>query len=66
MDIKNSVDIIQLASKDNAMKFTLTKRVVFTIVVKEELNNPVVASVFPTLTMGIMLLATYEDHFYQI
>ena len=28
-------------------------------IVKEELKNPVVASVFPTLTMGIMLLATY-------
>ena len=27
--------------------------------VAESLNNPVVASVFPTLSMGIMLLATY-------
>lgn len=31
--------------------------------VKEELKNPVVASVFPTLTMGIMLLATYVKPF---
>ena len=27
--------------------------------VKKELENPVVASVYPTLTMGMMLLATY-------
>lgn len=27
--------------------------------VKQELKNPIVASVFPTLTMGIMLLSTY-------
>lgn len=27
--------------------------------VRDDLNNPVVASVFPTLSMGIMLLATY-------
>jgi len=27
--------------------------------VKEDLDNPVVASVFPTLSMGIMLLSTY-------
>jgi len=27
--------------------------------VKENLNNPVVASVFPTLSMGMMLLSTY-------
>lgn len=31
--------------------------------VKEELKNPVVASVFPTLTMGMMLLATYLKTF---
>lgn len=32
-------------------------------VVKDELKNPVVASVFPTLTMGIMLLSTYVKAF---
>ncbi len=32
-------------------------------VVKGELKNPVVASVFPTLTMGMMLLATYVKPF---
>lgn len=31
--------------------------------VKKELNNPVVASVFPTLSMGTMLLATYIKPF---
>src|SRR5699024_6953992 len=31
--------------------------------VKEELKNPVVASVFPTLSMGIMLLSTYIKPF---
>lgn len=41
----------------------LAKMIAFPSVVKEELNNPVVASVFPTLTMGIMLLATYVKPF---
>ena len=31
--------------------------------VRKELENPVVASVFPTLTMGMMLLATYMKPF---
>lgn len=37
----------------------LVKIIRYTNDVKENLNNPVVASVFPTLSMGIMLLSTY-------
>lgn len=37
----------------------LAKLVMYSSAAKEELQNPVVASVFPTLTMGTMLLATY-------
>ena len=37
----------------------LAKIIKYPGVVKEELKNPVVASVFPTLTMGMILLATY-------
>ena len=37
----------------------LAKMIIYPSTVKEELKNPVVASVFPTLTMGTMLLATY-------
>lgn len=37
----------------------LVKLVKFTAGVKENLQNPVVASVFPTLSMATMLLATY-------
>ncbi len=37
----------------------LIKIVMYQKEVKESLDNPVVASVFPTLSMGIMLLATY-------
>ncbi len=37
----------------------LAKMIIYSSIVKEELKNPVVASVFPTLTMGAMLLATY-------
>lgn len=41
----------------------LVKMITYSSVVKEELKNPVVASVFPTLTMGIMLLSTYVKPF---
>lgn len=41
----------------------LAKMIKYPSVVKEELKNPVVASVFPTLTMGMMLLATYVKPF---
>ncbi len=41
----------------------LTKMIIYPSVVKEELKNPVVASVFPTFTMGTMLLATYIRSF---
>lgn len=37
----------------------LGKIIKYPSVVKEEIKNPVVASVFPTMTMGMMLLATY-------
>lgn len=37
----------------------LVKIVMYTKGVKEALQNPVVASVFPTLSMGIMLISTY-------
>lgn len=37
----------------------LAKIIGYPNLVKEELKNPVIASVFPTLTMGAMLLATY-------
>ncbi len=37
----------------------LAKTIQYPSVVKEELKNPLIASVFPTLTMGMMLLATY-------
>lgn len=37
----------------------LVKIVGYTGDVKENLKNPVIASVFPTLSMGIMLLSTY-------
>lgn len=37
----------------------LVKIITYPSIVREELKNPVVASVFPTLTMGMMLLATY-------
>lgn len=41
----------------------LSKIIKYPAIVKEELKNPVVASVFPTLTMGIMLLSTYIKPF---
>lgn len=41
----------------------LAKIIKYPSVVKEELKNPVVASVFPTLTMGMMLLSTYVKPF---
>lgn len=41
----------------------LAKIIKYPSEVKEELKNPVVASVFPTLTMGMMLLATYLKPF---
>ena len=41
----------------------LAKMSKYPSVVKEELKNPVVASVFPTLTMGMMLLSTYIKPF---
>lgn len=37
----------------------LVKIIMYPKTVGESLNNPVVASVFPTLSMGIMLLSTY-------
>ena len=37
----------------------LIKIIMYPRQVKESLDNPVVASVFPTLSMGIMLLSTY-------
>lgn len=43
--------------------FILSKIITHSDVVKEELKNPVVASVFPTFTMAIMLLATYVKPF---
>ncbi|OLS02688.1 TDT family transporter [Tissierella creatinophila] len=43
--------------------FLLAKIIKYPSAVKEELKNPVVASVFPTLTMGMMLLATYIKPF---
>lgn len=39
--------------------FVLLKIVKYPKDIKNDLNNPVVASVFPTLSMGIMLLSTY-------
>lgn len=41
----------------------LAKIITYPSGVKEELKNPVVASVFPTLTMGMMLLSTYAKPF---
>lgn len=41
----------------------LLKTVLYPGIVQEELKNPVVASVFPTLSMGIMLLSTYIKPF---
>lgn len=41
----------------------LLKMVKYPSIVKKELENPVVASVFPTLTMGMMLLSTYVKPF---
>ena len=41
----------------------LAKIIIYPSVAKEELKNPVIASVFPTLTMGIMLLSTYVKPF---
>lgn len=41
----------------------IVKIVMYTKGVKEGLENPVVASVFPTLSMSIMLLATYLKPF---
>ena len=41
----------------------LAKMIKYPNAVKEELKNPVVASVFPTFTMGIMLLSTYIKPF---
>lgn len=41
----------------------LIKIVKYPLGVSEALDNPVVASVFPTLSMGIMLLATYIKPF---
>ena len=43
--------------------FLLAKIIMDPAGVKEELKNPVVVSVFPTLTMGIMLLSTYIKPF---
>ena len=37
----------------------LAKIILYPKEVKEELKNPVIASVFPTLTMGIILLSAY-------
>lgn len=37
----------------------LLKILIYPHIVKDELENPLVASVFPTFTMGIMLLSTY-------
>lgn len=37
----------------------LSKIIIYPAQVKQELKNPVVASVFPTITMGSMLLSTY-------
>lgn len=37
----------------------LLKTLIYPKEVKEDLKNPVVASVFPTLSMGIMLISTY-------
>ncbi len=42
----------------------LLKMILYWDRVKEDLKNPVVASVFPTLTMGIMLLSTYVKAFF--
>lgn len=39
--------------------FILAKLITHLSVAKEELKNPVIASGFPTFSMGIMLLATY-------
>jgi exfoliative toxin A/B len=41
----------------------LAKMIMFPKGVSEALDNPVVASVFPTLSMGIMLLSTYLKPF---
>lgn len=41
----------------------LMKIIMFPKGVSESLDNPVVASVFPTLSMGIMLLSTYLKPF---
>lgn len=41
----------------------LSKMIKYPSAVKNELQNPVVASVFPTVTMGAMLLATYVKPF---
>lgn len=41
----------------------LAKIIMYPNIVKEELKNPVVASVFLTLTMGTMLLSTYIKPF---
>lgn len=41
----------------------LSKMLIYPNQVKEELKNPLVASVFPTLTMGTMLLSTYIKPF---
>lgn len=41
----------------------LAKIIIYPSVVKEELDHPVIASVFPTLTMGTMLLSTYIKPF---
>lgn len=41
----------------------LMKFIKYPKIVNEELNNPVVASVFPTLSMAVMLLATYIKPF---
>lgn len=37
----------------------LAKIIIYPKKIAEDLNNPVIASVFPTLSMGIMLMATY-------
>lgn len=41
----------------------LAKIIMFPKAISEALDNPVVASVFPTLSMGIMLLSTYLKPF---
>lgn len=41
------------------LSLVLLKIIIYPNLVKGELKNPLIASVFPTFTMGIMLLSTY-------